>query len=340
MKGGRRRWRTPGGRPLLHRGAGGRRFRARLPRPDQSRQGADREGRALQEGIRTFAPEVYRLPFPYCYRCEKADRRSLLPGWLVPSPLDPRGDVRSCAHGDGDPAVRVRNGTRLRSPTAGPGREASLDPLLRAGAQPCACSSMPRGSSSHAQRGSRGHGRTTHSSARLLEVGLSLADGQRAGVGDKGYGTPVPEKVSGLRSRVAVDRAGRRVPLAGTPVPCSAAGLRSAAAAGAARARARPPRIAGVDAPGFRWRAGGRKSARVERIRRSEAELVLVGWVPPSRSASSTRAYRRWALETALGVGASIDFLAGRVRRAPRWVSRWPGVALPAGGRARRPGAR
>jgi 4-aminobutyrate aminotransferase/(S)-3-amino-2-methylpropionate transaminase len=29
-----------------------------------------------KKGFGPFAPEVYRLPFPYCYRCEKADRRT------------------------------------------------------------------------------------------------------------------------------------------------------------------------------------------------------------------------------------------------------------------------
>jgi 4-aminobutyrate aminotransferase/(S)-3-amino-2-methylpropionate transaminase len=29
-----------------------------------------------KKGFGPFAPEVYRLPYPYCYRCEKADRRT------------------------------------------------------------------------------------------------------------------------------------------------------------------------------------------------------------------------------------------------------------------------
>jgi 4-aminobutyrate aminotransferase/(S)-3-amino-2-methylpropionate transaminase len=29
-----------------------------------------------KKGFGPFAPEVYRIPFPYCYRCEKADRRT------------------------------------------------------------------------------------------------------------------------------------------------------------------------------------------------------------------------------------------------------------------------
>nr|MBA3319618.1 4-aminobutyrate--2-oxoglutarate transaminase [Gemmatimonadales bacterium] len=32
-----------------------------------------------KKGFGPFAPEVYRIPYPYCYRCDRADRRSPLP---------------------------------------------------------------------------------------------------------------------------------------------------------------------------------------------------------------------------------------------------------------------
>ena len=43
-----------------------------------------------KKGFGPFAPEVYRLPFPYCYRCEKADRRTgRRPRGLTAGPLSP-----------------------------------------------------------------------------------------------------------------------------------------------------------------------------------------------------------------------------------------------------------
>jgi 4-aminobutyrate aminotransferase/(S)-3-amino-2-methylpropionate transaminase len=32
-----------------------------------------------KKGFGPFAPEVYRIPYPYCYRCERAERRNSLP---------------------------------------------------------------------------------------------------------------------------------------------------------------------------------------------------------------------------------------------------------------------
>jgi hypothetical protein len=59
-------------RPLSHRAAGRVVLRARLSWPYAARHDADVQGDAVQERLRSVRPEVYRLPFPYCYRCERA----------------------------------------------------------------------------------------------------------------------------------------------------------------------------------------------------------------------------------------------------------------------------
>jgi 4-aminobutyrate aminotransferase / (S)-3-amino-2-methylpropionate transaminase / 5-aminovalerate transaminase len=47
-----------------------------------------------KKGFGPFAPEVYRIPYPYCYRCERADGRSSLPraerggGTACPEPCE------------------------------------------------------------------------------------------------------------------------------------------------------------------------------------------------------------------------------------------------------------
>ncbi len=148
---------------------------------------------------------------------------------------------------------------------------------------------------------------------------LSLADGQALVWGTRLLGTPVPEKVSGsdlvwpLLERAAASR-WRVYLLGGAPG--------SAAAAAARLERELGLRIAGVDAPRISVEGGPEESAVLERIRRSEAELVLVGLGAPKQERFIHRALPALGPSVALGVGASIDFLAGRVRRAPRWVSR------------------
>jgi 4-aminobutyrate aminotransferase/(S)-3-amino-2-methylpropionate transaminase len=53
-----------------------------------------------KKGFGPFAPEVYRIPFPYCYRCERADGRNSLPraergdGTACPEPCE--GAERCC----------------------------------------------------------------------------------------------------------------------------------------------------------------------------------------------------------------------------------------------------
>lgn len=148
---------------------------------------------------------------------------------------------------------------------------------------------------------------------------LSLADGQALVWAARLLGTPVPEKVSGsdlvwpLMERAAAS--GWRVYLLG-----GAPG--SAAAAAARLERELGLRIAGVDAPRISVEGGPDEAAVLERVRRSEAELVLVGLGAPKQERFIHRALPALGPTVAVGVGASIDFLAGRVRRAPGWISR------------------
>ncbi len=155
--------------------------------------------------------------------------------------------------------------------------------------------------------------------AAYAEASLSLADGQLLVWATRLLGTPVPEKVSGsdlvwpLMERAAA--AGWRVYLLG--------GAPGAAESAAARLeRELGVRIAGVDAPRISEEAGAGEGEIVERVRRSGADLVLVGLGAPKQERFIHRALPALRPTVALGVGASIDFLAGRVRRAPRWVSR------------------
>jgi N-acetylglucosaminyldiphosphoundecaprenol N-acetyl-beta-D-mannosaminyltransferase len=130
----------------------------------------------------------------------------------------------------------------------------------------------------------------------------------------------VPEKVSGsdlvpLLVRLAAAR-GFRVYLLG-----GAAGVAQQAAS---RLRAAHPDLLVVGAASPRVdieEPAARRRALVETIRAAGADLVLVGLGAPKQEL--------WIHDTApslrpavlLGVGASLDFIAGTARRAPKWMS-------------------
>lgn len=148
---------------------------------------------------------------------------------------------------------------------------------------------------------------------------LSLTDGQALVWAMRLLGTPVPEKVSGsdlvspLMRRAAAE--GWRVYLLG--------GAPGAAEVAAARLeRELGVRIAGVDAPRVAVEGDAGEPAILERVRRARPQLVVVGLGAPKQERFVHRSLSQLGPAVALGLGASIDFLAGRVRRAPRWVSR------------------
>ncbi|GAO03662.1 WecB/TagA/CpsF family glycosyltransferase [Anaeromyxobacter sp. PSR-1] len=155
--------------------------------------------------------------------------------------------------------------------------------------------------------------------AAYAMASLSLADGQALVWATRLLGTPVPEKVSGsdlvwpLMRRAAAARWGVYL-LGGAPGSVEAAASRLERELGV--------RIAGVDAPRIAVDGDAGEGAVVERVRRSGAEVVVVGLGAPKQERFIHRAAPELGRTVAFGLGASIDFLAGRVRRAPRWVSR------------------
>ncbi len=148
---------------------------------------------------------------------------------------------------------------------------------------------------------------------------LSLADGQPLVWATWLLGTPVPEKVSGsdlvrpLLERAAAE--GWRVYLlGGAPGSAEAAAVRLQRELGV--------RVVGHDAPRIQTEGDPGEEVVVERVRRAAPDLLLVGLGAPKQERFIDRITSRVRPAVALGVGASIDFLAGRVRRAPAWVSR------------------
>jgi N-acetylglucosaminyldiphosphoundecaprenol N-acetyl-beta-D-mannosaminyltransferase len=148
-------------------------------------------------------------------------------------------------------------------------------------------------------------------------VSLSLADGMPLVWASKLLRTPVPEKVSGsdllppLMKRAA--RKGWRVYLLGArPEVASAA---------AEKLRSEGVIIAGIDSPVVRSDGGAGEDV-VERVRGAKPNLLIVALGFPKQERFIHRYGAELRPAVALGMGASLDFVAGAVRRAPRWMQR------------------
>ncbi len=150
---------------------------------------------------------------------------------------------------------------------------------------------------------------------------LSLVDGTPLLWASRLLGAPLPEKISGSDIvEPLVERAARRrwsVYLLG--------GQSGAAERAAAELERRfGVAIAGIDCPRIDLGAAGEAEgcAAAARVRAARPELLLVGLGAPKQELWIHRHREEIRPTVALGCGASIDFLAGMQRRAPRWMSR------------------
>lgn len=152
-------------------------------------------------------------------------------------------------------------------------------------------------------------------------VSLSLADGMPVVWASRLLGRPVPEKVSGsdlvapLVERAAL-RGWRVFLLGGGDGVALRAGERMVADnPGLQIVGASCPRIDMADPPEAR-------RAMIEAIRSSRPDIVLVALGAPKQELLIDEVRGALAPAVLLGVGASLDFVAGAVRRAPPWMSR------------------
>ncbi|MGO9839021.1 MAG: WecB/TagA/CpsF family glycosyltransferase [Polyangiaceae bacterium] len=151
-------------------------------------------------------------------------------------------------------------------------------------------------------------------------VSLSLADGMPMLWASRLLGNPLPEKVSGsdfvpLLLERAAARGWRVYFLGGAP---------GVAALARDKLRERLPRleVVGVDAPRIDPADPAEVRDRlVERVRATAPDLVLVALGAPKQEVWIDGARDALRPAVLLGVGASLDFVAGTVARAPRWMS-------------------
>jgi N-acetylglucosaminyldiphosphoundecaprenol N-acetyl-beta-D-mannosaminyltransferase len=151
------------------------------------------------------------------------------------------------------------------------------------------------------------------------QVNLSLADGMPlvwvAGL----LGCPLPERVAGSDLLIpllelAAKRRWRVYLLGGAPGSAETATSLLTEQLGVHVVGWDDCRIAsdGSDASG----------ESVARARAAKADLILVGLGPPKQELWIHRASDSLGPAVALGIGAGLDFLAGKYKRAPRWVSK------------------
>lgn len=156
--------------------------------------------------------------------------------------------------------------------------------------------------------------------AAYASADLSLPDGFPIVVTSKLTDTPMPEKVSGsdlvLPLMEQAARLGRKVFLFG--------GLNGVAEEAKRRLEERIPglNIVGTAAPNVDLTASDEALAELAApIRESGANYVLVALGAPKQELFIHRVADTCKPAVFLGVGASLDFIAGRVKRAPAWVS-------------------
>jgi N-acetylglucosaminyldiphosphoundecaprenol N-acetyl-beta-D-mannosaminyltransferase len=154
--------------------------------------------------------------------------------------------------------------------------------------------------------------------AAYERASLALVDGQALLWASKLLGTGLPEKISGsdLVPRL-LERAGRR----GLRVYFLGGGPGIALEAAEVARRRYGASIVGVDSP-LVSRTGEATDDVVERIRAARPHLLFVALGAPKQELFIDRYRERLLPVVSLGIGASLDFVAGRVRRAPAWVSR------------------
>jgi N-acetylglucosaminyldiphosphoundecaprenol N-acetyl-beta-D-mannosaminyltransferase len=157
--------------------------------------------------------------------------------------------------------------------------------------------------------------------AAYRDAFLSLPDGQPLLWMAKGYGTPLPAKVSGsdligpLLAESA--RLGKSVFFLGSSeASCAEAARRLSESLPTLR-------LLGWECPHFEPFSENLEElfGAFERIRAAKPDIVLFAFGNPKQEYAMWRYQDRYFPAIGLGVGASIDFLAGAVVRSPKWMS-------------------
>lgn len=148
---------------------------------------------------------------------------------------------------------------------------------------------------------------------------LSLVDGQPLVWASRLLGQQLPEKISGADlilplMQVAAKRKWRVYFMGAGPGVAEKAAEEVTLRYGT--------QIVGCDAPRVSVDpAASENAAAIEKIQAAKPDLVLVALGAPKQEIWMHRCMPQYAPAVALGIGAGLDFIAGTVQRAPKWMS-------------------
>jgi N-acetylglucosaminyldiphosphoundecaprenol N-acetyl-beta-D-mannosaminyltransferase len=152
----------------------------------------------------------------------------------------------------------------------------------------------------------------------LIEADLIVCDGTPLIWMSKLLGDPLPERIAGsdlvpLMLDLA-EQHGYRVFFLG--------GRDEVVAIAEEKIKERWPKlvIAGMHSPPFAPMDQMNHAGICQRIREAKADMLLVSFGCPKQEKWLAQNYREAGVPVAIGVGATIDFLAGTVKRAPIWM--------------------
>jgi exopolysaccharide biosynthesis WecB/TagA/CpsF family protein len=161
-------------------------------------------------------------------------------------------------------------------------------------------------------------GRDPHLRSIIAGNDMVVCDGMPLVWASRWFGRPLPERVAGsdmvpMLLREAEVRGWRVYFLGGAPEVLDAA---------VAKVRRRHPclEVAGHESPPYQPLDQMDHEGICRRIRESRADLVLVSFGCPKQERWIDMNYRECGGAVCIGVGATIDFLAGAMKRAPRWM--------------------
>lgn len=156
--------------------------------------------------------------------------------------------------------------------------------------------------------------------AVLADADLALADGTPLLWLARRGGTPLPERVPGVdllqeSCRLAAERGYRPFLLGAAPGVAEAA-------AGVLEARYPGLRVAGAYCPPFGPPSPEVDRAMVAAVRRARPDLLFVALGAPRQDVWIADHLFELDVPVCMGVGGSLDLVAGRLPRAPRWMQR------------------
>ena len=154
----------------------------------------------------------------------------------------------------------------------------------------------------------------------LFDAHLVMADGMPIVWASKKLGNPLPERVTGSGMiphllKLAEQKDWKVFFLGGTE--------RSVATA-AEKTRAKHPRLqlVGAYSPPFKPLLEMDHAGILRRIREAKPDILLVAFGCPKQEKWINMSFREAGVPFVVGVGATIDFLAGTFKRAPVWMQK------------------